>query len=113
MEAIAVIGLLGLGYLADTKESNISPEEVEQDYREKIPNGNTVYDVDNYNQSKHQEQNELDEHYRQLNDVESNRIGIQDTFTKPQMKALPKDYESKDSYVQSMLSENFLVRMIF
>ena len=71
MEA-SVIGLLGLGYLADTKNP-IDVEEVEQDYREKIPNGNTVYDVDNYNQSKHQEQNELDEHCRQLS-VESNRI---------------------------------------
>jgi hypothetical protein len=111
MEAIAVLGLLGLGYLADSKESNQSPEPDDMEeivHSEKMPNGNTLYDVDNYNQSIREEQNELDEHYRLLKDETSNRIGIQKTFEKPQLSTLPSDNESNDEYVQSMLSSKYL-----
>jgi hypothetical protein len=103
MESLIILGLIGLGYMAEKKDNNIN--EIDDDPNINTPHGNTIYDVDNYNQSKKEEQQILDDFYDKLNDVSSNAIGINKTFEKPELKELPEDNEQ---FIKSQLSDNYM-----
>ena len=77
MEALVLMGIIGVGYLANEQNENKNPVDVAVSKEVNYPSDNNVYDSTHYNEVENEIKLKIEESYEKSKDPSSNVVNNQ------------------------------------